>query len=131
MKTTRIFKMIGIVLLGMMLTLPVPANEPGNRPSDKKAIIKTVDKPVLEFIARVFADHVKSNDIIGVQKTLGEIDHVTISFRDEDASDYVLNFKPLDEKQLEVWLFDEGYLSSDYQAGPEIVVPWMQNMHLN
>ena len=131
MKTTRILKVMGIVLLGMFLTMQVHAIDPANRLTDKKAITKTVDKQVLKFIERVFDHQIKSNDIVGIRKMLDQIDHVTISFRDEDVSDYVLKFKPMDERQLEVLMFDEGYLSSDYKNGPEIVIPWMQNMHLD
>jgi len=131
MKTTRILKVMGIVLLGMFLTMQVHAIDPANRLTDKKAITKTVDKQVLKFIERVFDHQIKSNDIVGIRKMLDQIDHVTISFRDKDVSDYVLNFKPMDERQLEVLMFDEGYLSSDYKNGPEIVIPWMQNMHLD
>ena len=130
MKTTRIIKLIGIVLIGLFLTTQVEAKARTAKEGEKKAIEMTIDKPILDFIANIYGNQIDAEDIVRIQKMLGQVDHITISFRDEDASDYVLKFKPLDEKQLEAWLFDEGYLSSDYQNEAANVVPWMQDMHL-
>lgn len=131
MKTTRILKLMGIVLIGLFLTTQVGANVRTKKVNEKKAIELTVDKPIIEFMAKAYADQIDAKDIVRMQKMLGQIDHITISFSDQDASDYVLKFKPINERQLEAWMFEAGYLSSDYQIEAANVVPWMQDMHLD
>ena len=131
MKISRIIRLAGVVLIGILLSTQVEAINLNGRSDEKKTVTLTVNKPIVDFIAKAYGDQIDSKDIIRMQKILGQIDHVTISFRDKDASDYVLKFEPLDESQLESWMFDEGYLSSDYETETEITVPWMQNIHFD
>ena len=131
MKTTKILKLMGIVLIGLFLTTNLNANSRTNKSTGKKAITMTIDKPIIEFMVKAYADQLKADDIVRMQKILGQIDHVTVSFTDKTASDYILKFKPIDEQELEAWMFDAGYLSSDYQSEPVVAVPWMDSMHLD
>jgi len=43
-------------------------------------------------MAKAYADQIDAKDIVRIQKVLGQIDHITISFCDKDACDYVLRF---------------------------------------
>ena len=112
MKASRIFKLMGLLLAGLVLTAQAEAIDRTNRPGAKKAIALTIDKPILDFVSRTFDDQVNVNDLVRMQKILGQVNYVTVSFRDPDASDYILKFKSLDEQGLESWMFDEGYLDS-------------------
>jgi hypothetical protein len=127
MKTSRILKLMGIVLMALALTAQVDAIDRTNHKAAKKAVTLTVDKPIIEFMAKAYADQIDAKDIIRMQKMLGQIDHITVTFRDADASDYVLKFKTLDEHGLEDWMFSEGYLTSDPEAepAPSAIESWM------
>lgn len=131
MKTSKIVKLIGIVLIGLFFATQVEAKGKTGVNNEKKAVTLTVDKPIIEFLAKAYGDEINAEDIVRIQKMLGQIDHITVTFTDKDAVDYVLKFKPIDGKQLEAWMFEAGYLSEDYQVEPEVVVPWMDNMHLD
>jgi hypothetical protein len=95
----------------------------------KKSLDLTVETPIIEYLARIYADQVEAEDILRFQRMCRHIDHITVSFRDEDAADYVLRFKCLDEKALENWMFSEGYLVSAPEPEPEPVEPWMLDEH--
>ncbi len=125
MKTSRILKLLGILLIGLTLSTQVDAIDRTNKRAPKKAITLTVDKPMIEFMAKAYSDNIDANDIVRMQKVLGQIDHITISFCDTEACDYVLKFKTLDAAGLEEWMFSEGYLKSS--ANPEVasIEPWM------
>lgn len=112
MKTSGILKLAGVVLIGLTLTAQVNANERRNNQPAKKALNLQVDKPLVEYLAKASESELDAKDIVRMQKSLSKIDHVTVSFLDKDASDYILKFKPLDVNGLEVWMFDEGYLGS-------------------
>lgn len=129
MKTVKILKLLGILLIGMFLTTQVDAFNVGKRSDDKKAIALTFGKPIMDFVAKAYAQQIDLNDIMRIQKMLGQIDHVTITFRDEDASDYLLKFEPMDNQYLETWMFDQGYQASYNETEIEVSVPWMENMH--
>lgn len=123
MKTIRILKLTGIILMGLILTAQVEAKESKIRLTEKRALTLTVDKPVIEFMAKAYSDQIDAKDIVRLQKVAGQIDHVVVNFRDENASDYVLTFKSLDESGLEAWMFNEGYLSSGPEALPASQTP--------
>jgi len=125
MRTSRILKMMGIVLFCLLLTTQVEAIDRTHRGAAKKAITLTVDKPIIEFMAKAYADQIDAKDIVRMQKMLGQIDHIVISFRDKDASDYVLKFKSLDEHGLEDWMFLEGYLTAASEPEATAIEPWM------
>ena len=129
MKTSNFLRITGILLIGMFLTAQANAFNVSKRYEEKKAIVLKVDKPIIEFVAKAYAQQLGSNDIARIHKVLGKIDHVTISFRDEDASDYLLKFEPMNDQDLENWMFDEGYLDSDFETDMEVSVPWMDNMN--
>ena len=131
MKTSKILKLAGIILLGMFLTVQVNAITTSKRSDEKKAIVVNVNKPIIEFISKVYAGQIDSKDILKIQKMIGQIDHVTISFRDEDAADYQLKFETMDNQDLESWMFDEGYLVPGIENEMEVPVPWMENMNLS
>lgn len=129
MKTSRILKVLGIVLFGMVMTAQVNAIDFRNRSVDKKSVTLTVDKPIVEFISKIYEGQMNADDILRIQKMVSQIDHITVTFRDEDASDYVLKFKSLDEQGLEDWMFNEGYLNSapEPEAESAGIEPWMLN----
>jgi hypothetical protein len=112
MKTIQFLRLTGIVLVGLILTAQVDAVAGNVLLKEKNALILTVDKPVVEFMAKAYTDKITAKDIFRLQKVAGQIDQVVVTFRDQGASDYVLNFKPLDEQGLEAWMFDKGYLES-------------------
>ncbi len=112
MKTMKILKLTGIILLGLALTSQVEASVSSAPKSAKNVITLTVDRPVIEYMAKAATDKIEANDIYRMQKMAFQIDHLTISFLDPDASDYILRFKPQDEQGLEAWMFNEGYLKS-------------------
>jgi len=128
MKTVKILKLTGILLIGIFLTTPVDALNSGKRSDDKKAIVLTLSKPIMNLVANTFAGKLDSNEIMRIQKMLGQIDHVTIAFRDENASDYLLKIEPMDDQELEAWMFDQGYLPFENESEMEVSVPWMENM---
>jgi hypothetical protein len=128
MKTTRILILMGIVIIGLFLTTQAEANTGSKKVDEKKVIGLTIDKPILDFIASVYGNQIDAKDIIRMQKMLGQIDHITISFRDGDASDYLLKFEPMDDQDLEIWMFDQGYLVTDNETEMKVLVPWMENM---
>lgn len=129
MKTSRILKLMGVVLISLVLTTQANAIDRTHRNADKKAITLTVDKPIIEFMAKAYADQIDAKDIVRMQKMLGQIDHITISFRDEDASDYVLTFKSLDEQGLEDWMFNAGYLTSSPEPEAAPLEAWMLDVN--
>lgn len=112
MKAIKTLKLTGILLLGVVLTNPLEASISSAPKSTKNVITLTVDKPVIEYMAKTAADQIEAADIYRMQKMAFQIDHLTISFADPDASDYVFRFKPIDEQGLEAWMFSEGYLKS-------------------
>lgn len=116
MKATKFFKLIGIILISLVLTGQAHANTSSSIKQDKKSVTLTVDKPVIQFMAKAFADKIDASDILRMKNVAGQIDYLTVSFRDKDAADYILKFKPLDEQGLEDWMFDEGYLTSNPNA---------------
>jgi len=127
MKTSRILKLMGIILVTLFLTTQVEAVDRINHKTAKKSVTLTLDKPILDFMVKAYADQnqIDSDDIVRMQKVLGQIDHITISFRDKDASDYVLTFKSLDDQGLEDWMFSEGYLTSEPEPEASAIEPWM------
>lgn len=116
MKTMRILKQTALILTGLAMAFQINANTGVNTVNEKKAVSMSVDQSVLQLVAKTYGSRIDANDIQRMQKTLGQIDRVTISFTDKDASDYVLNFKADDEGGLEAWMFDEEYLN----AAPQI-----------
>ena len=130
MKATRFLLLTGMVLIGLFLTTRVEAFDLNKRQAAKKSVEITVDKPLIEYMVKAYADQIDANDIVRAQKMLSQVDHITITFTDKDAVDYVLKFKPISEEQLEAWMFDAGYLSADYKGEPDVVVPWMEQMDL-
>jgi hypothetical protein len=125
MKISRILKLMWIVLIALVVTTQVEAIDRTHRVAEKKSIMLTVEKPVIEFMANAYAGQIDASDIVRMQKMLGQIDHITISFRDEDASDYVLTFKSLDKQGLEDWMFSEGYLTSTPEPEAVAIESWM------
>lgn len=125
MKAFKILRLVGIVLIGLVLTTQVEAIDRTNRRVVKKAITLTIDKPIIEYLTKAYAEQIDAEDIVRMQKFLGQIDHITIAFSDEEASDYVLKFKSMDEKGLEQWMFDAGYLGSAPEPEVARIESWM------
>jgi DNA helicase TIP49 (TBP-interacting protein) len=96
-----------------------------HRKTNKKSVTLTIDKPIIEYLSRIYGDQVHSDDIVRIQKLCGQIDHITVAFRDEDAVDYVLRFKCLDKRGLESWMFNSGYLVSEPEPEAAPIEPWM------
>jgi len=116
MKSGRVFKLMGIVLMGLFLTVQVEAGIFAKKTPGKKAIEMSIDKPMIELMAKAYGKSIDAGDIIRLQKMLNQVDHVTIKFKDKEASDYVLKFKQINAQELEAWMFEAGYLSSDLQV---------------
>jgi aminoglycoside phosphotransferase family enzyme len=91
----------------------------------KNSVTLTVDQPVIEYLARIYADEMDAGDIRRIQKMCCQIDHITVVFKDEEAADYVLKFKQLDKKGLEQWMFDGGYLLSSVAPEDMVIESWM------
>jgi hypothetical protein len=127
MKISRIARLMGIVLIGLLLTAEAGAMDRTRHQAAKKAVTLSMDKPLIEFVAKAYADQMNSDDIARVQKILGQIDHITITFNDKEASDYVIRFKPLDERGLEEWMFNAGYLLSSNDTEAASLEPWMMD----
>lgn len=125
MKTSRILKLMGIALMGLLMAAQVEATDRTNRKTVKKAVTLMIDQPIIEFVSKVYADQLEADDVVRVQKMLGQIDYVTITFSDKDACDYVLKFKPLDKLGLEDWMFKEGFLNSCPETGTVAIESWM------
>jgi len=120
MKTAKILKLTAIVLFGLGIATQLPAGESQLGGNDKKPLTLTVDTPIIEFMAKAYADRIDASDIVRMQKMTGQIDHLTVTFADAEARDYVLKFKPLDEQGLEEWMFNAGYLASPPENGPAV-----------
>ncbi|MCX6227396.1 MAG: hypothetical protein NTV01_22105 [Bacteroidia bacterium] len=121
MKTEKILKLMGIVLVSLVITTQANAIENKLRHTEKSALTLTIDKPIIEFMTKANSEQIDAKDIVRMQKMAGQIDHIAISFNDKDAMDYILKFKPLDEQGLEDWMFSEGYLTSAQEAKPAVV----------
>lgn len=126
MKSSALIKMTVIALLTLGLTVPVQADDLVKNRTARKPIVLTVDKPILEYVAKIYSEELQKDDIYRVQKFLSQIENVTITFRDKDAADYVLVFKELDDQMLEQWMFDEGYLGDTPEDIP--VESWMSDL---
>ena len=106
----------------------VQAKNDRNQKADKKPLTLTIEKPMIDYLSKIYGNDLDKEDIVRLQRFLGEIDHITVSFKDEDTSDYVLKFKELDKPGLEQWMLDEGYLSgTDATAEKTSVEPWMMD----
>jgi len=125
MKAIRLVTLTGMILLGFFLTTQVVSADRSIRKTNKKAVVITLDKPMLDFVIKAYAEQIDASDIVRVQKMLGQIDHITVSFCDTEACDYIVKFKPLDEQGLEAWMFSEGYLSSEDDLEPTTIEAWM------
>lgn len=117
--------MLLVVLVMAGLTMQVDALDGKNRRTEKKSVTLNVDKPLLDYISKIYAADLQKDDVYRVQRFLGEIDHITISFKDQKDADYVLYFKELDKQGLEKWMFDEGYLGNEKIISA--VEPWMMD----
>ena len=125
MKLNSIIKVLAIVLFTVGMTLPACADNPKENRNQKKSVTLNIDKPIIDFLSKILGEQMEFDDVYRVQRFLGEIDHITIAFKNQDDTDYVLKFKELDETQLEQWMFDEGYLSQSPQSAP--VEAWMSD----
>ncbi|MFH0760937.1 MAG: hypothetical protein V2A67_05495 [Bacteroidota bacterium] len=127
MKANGLIKLLVVALITLGMTAPANADDIKNSRKQKKSVTLTIDTPIIDFISKIYGDQFSYDDAYRVQRFLAEVDHITISFKDEDDLDYVLVFKELDNQQLEQWMFDEGYLSTEPQSTP--IEAWMQNPH--
>jgi hypothetical protein len=123
MKTTGIIRMLLVALVLAGVTMQADALNGKNRRTEKKSVTLKVDTPLIDYISKIYAADLQTEDVYRVQRFLGEVDHVTISFKDEDAADYVLYFKELDKPALEKWMVDKGYLGNEKVISS--VEPWM------
>jgi len=125
MKANGLIKLLIVALITLGMTVPAHADDQKNSRKPKKSVTLTIDTPMIDFVSKIYGDQFSYDDAYRVQRFLEEVDHITISFKDEDDLDYVLVFKELDDQQLEQWMFDAGYLSTEPQSTP--VEAWMQN----
>lgn len=123
MKSQTLIKLAGVLFLALFCALPVHADKYNRKSSDKKPIVMKIDEPIIDYLAKIYGEELNLDNIYRVQKFLGQIDNITISFKDQDAAEYVLVFKDLDEPGLEQWMFDEGYLTDSSETQP--IEPWM------
>ena len=126
MKTVKILSLTGMMLMAFCLAAPVKAGEGVAKDVAKKTISINLEKPIIDYIASACEKPLDAKDIIRMQKVLDQVDHVTISFTDQEAADYQLSFDELDAEAMERWMFEQGY--SVTAASNEISVPWMEKM---
>ncbi len=126
MKSNALIKLMVVALLTIAMVAPAQANDRLKDRNHKKSVVLNMDKPIIDYLAKILGDQMEADDVYRVQRFLGKIDHVTISFTDEDAEDYVLVFKELNDQQLEAWMFEEGYLTEAVESLP--VEPWMTDL---
>ena len=120
--------MVVMVLIAIGLSTQVQAGNDKNQKANKKPLTLTIDKPIIDYLSKIYINELDQADVVRLQRFLGEIDHITVSFKDEDTSDYVLKFKELDNQGLEQWMLDEGYLTKTAEpAEPSGVEPWMMD----
>jgi len=122
---------MGIILMGWFLTVPVEAGVLTKRAASKKAVELNLDIPMIEIVAKAYGKSIDAGDIVRVQKIMSQIDHITVTFKDPEAVDYVLKFKQLNEQELEAWMVKAGYLSTDIQASISVEPTWMQDMAMH
>ncbi len=125
MKLNSIIKVLVMVLITVGLTLPANADDLKDNRTAKKSVTLTIDKPIIDFLAKIYGSEMQLDDVFRVQRFLSEIDHITITFKDEDDMDYILIFKELNDLQLEEWMFDEGYLNEEPQSAQ--LEAWMMD----
>lgn len=125
MKTKRLITILAILVFGLGMTANAGTADEKSRAKDKKPLTFVIDKPILDYLAKYYADELDANDIIRVQKVLCKVDHITVTFTEQDAPDYVFYFKDLDQSELEAWMFNAGYLTKDTE--PVIVEKWMMD----
>jgi len=123
MKTKKIMTTLAILLIGLVFATNADASDLKNRRKEKKSVTLTVDKPIIDFVSKAYAEDLNASDILRAHKILSQVDHVTVSFRDPETPDYVLFFKELDNQQLEQWMFDAGYLEKEPVISQ--LEPWM------
>ncbi len=126
MKSNALIKLMVVALLTIAMIVPAQANDRQKDRNQKKSVVLNMEKPIIDYLAKILGDQMEADDVYRVQRFLGKIDHVTISFTDVDAEDYVLVFKELNDQQLEAWMFEEGYLSEPAESLP--VEPWMTDL---
>ncbi len=125
MKTKSLITILTITLLGLGLTANATNGYDKRPDKTKKAIAFNIDKPIIDFMAKYYTDEIDAGDIIRIQKILSKVDHVTVTFTEADAPDYVFYFKEMDESSLEQWMFDAGYLEEDTEV--QSLEPWMMD----
>ena len=125
MKTKQVIAILAILILGLGMTANAATENTKIRAKEKKPYTFVIDKPILDFLAKYYAEELDADDIVRVQKVLCKVDHITVSFTERDVPDYVFYFKDLDESELEAWMFNAGYLSEDPE--PVIVEKWMMD----
>ena len=125
MKTKQVITILAILILGLGMTANAGTENTKIRAKEKKPYTFVIDKPILDFLAKYYAEELDADDIVRVQKVLCKVDHITVSFTERDVPDYVFYFKDLDESELEAWMFNAGYLSEDPE--PVIVEKWMMD----
>lgn len=130
MKTKSIVKLTMIALTGLMISTQVKAAETINYTTGKKAVVITVNKPVMEFIQRTFIGLIKPEQIARVNEDLENVDQVTLFFEGTGADESVDKINILIDNYLEGWMFQEGYLVPESENDDDAIVPWMQNMHI-
>ncbi len=123
MKAKKVMTTLAILLIGLVFATNADARDLKNRRKEKKSVTLTVDKPIIDFVSKAYADDLNASDIVRAHKILSQVDHVTVSFRDPETPDYVLFFKELDNQQLEQWMFDAGYLENEPVISQ--LEPWM------
>lgn len=125
MKSQTLIKLTGVLFLALFCVLPAHADKYNKKYNDKKPIVLNIDQPIIDYLAKIYDNQLNSDNIYRVQKFLDQIDNITITFKDDDAADYVLIFRELDQPGLEQWMFDEGYLTDSGESHP--VESWMQD----
>ncbi|MFO7616815.1 MAG: hypothetical protein R6V75_06155 [Bacteroidales bacterium] len=125
MKTKQVITILAILVLGLGMTANAGNANEKIRAKEKKPYTFVIDKPILDFLAKYYAEELDVDDILRVQKVLCKVDHITVSFTEQDVPDYVFYFKDLNQSELEQWMFNAGYLSKDPE--PVIVENWMMD----
>ncbi len=94
MKANGLIKLLIVALITLGMTVPAHADDLKNFRKPKKSVTLTIDTPMIDFVSKIYGDQFSYDDAYRVQRFLEEVDHITISFKDEDDLDYVLVFIP-------------------------------------
>ncbi len=120
MKTNKLIKAAGVILLGVALSLNLQASSDRNSRNARTAFSQITHTVKLT-----------GDDIRNMQMLLAQSDAVHITWnnhelrfalRDGEVPEYTIRFEALNDEPVEDWMFESGYLGEESEASVE---SWM------